>query len=284
MANTTATTAYRAKWFSSNIQATLKAALVAEKICQVDRSDSKYIWNPYGAAPTTVVQTIIGTYTPATYTTTNDTLEVINEFIVSEHIYDFESVLGNYDMFASRTEEMVASVATSIDKSILNALCEDATGAYTTPAGGFATATNVGVITSEICGKVAGYADAFRGLYCVIENTDLPGVLQYEATAGFSFADSALNNGFVKSIMGVDFYVVRSGTFADGTYMATTCTNVNHRVAGVKGVSTYAAPRGIQYDEKTRSGYTGKEVVVWGYLGFKAWYNKLTLTIDITLV
>ena len=267
------------------MQATLKAALVAEKICQVDRTDAKYIWNPYGAAPTAVTQAIVGTYTPASYTTTDDTLTVADEVIVSEHIYDFEKVLNQNDINACRTDEMTAAVATAIDVYVLNGLCEAGTGTLDTPAGGFTTAANVGTIFADICGKVAGYADAFNGLYCVVENTDLTGILQYESTSGFSFADAALNNGFVKSIMGVDIYVVRTGTFQSATFGTGVgaVTNSGHRVAGVKNVTTYAAPRGIQYAEKDVTGKTGKEIVLWGYIGFKAWYNKTALTIDITI-
>ena len=86
MANTVATTAWRAKWFQANLQETLKNALVAEKICAVDRTDSMYIWNPYGPTATTVVQALTGTYTPATYTSVNDTLTITEEFVVSEHM------------------------------------------------------------------------------------------------------------------------------------------------------------------------------------------------------
>lgn len=280
--NTNATTAWRAKWATTGIQESLKVSLVAEKICKVDRTEDMYIWNPYGSAPTTTIQAITTvTYTPAAYTTTNDTLTITDTFVVSEQIYDYEKVLNNYDLYASRIDEMNASVAAAIDKWVLNNLCEDGTGTYTTPAGGF-SAGNVGTIISEIWGKVAGY-DITGGLFCVIESTDLPGVLQYESTAGFNYQDAVMNNGFVKNIMGVDIYVVRSGIFVSDTLGTTAVTNSGHRVAGVKNLATYAAPRGVQYAEKDITGYLGKELVIWGYVGFKAWYAKKSLIIDITL-
>jgi len=258
---------------------------VAEKICAVDRTDSMYIWNPYGPTATTVVQALTGTYTPATYTSVNDTLTITEEFVVSEHMYDFETVMNRGDIYASRADELIASVATALDKFVLNLLCEAAdTTTYTTPAGGFTTAANIPVIMSNLLSKVAGYADTYKGLYLVIENTDVPGFIQSGAASGFSFADSWLKNGWMTSYMGVDIYVVRTGTYANITYATSgAMTNSGHRVFGVKGITTFASPRGIQYDEKSVTGKTGREIVAWGYCGFKAWNNKLALTVDITL-
>jgi len=157
------------------------------------------------------------------------------------------------------------------------------TGTYTTPAGGFTTAANINTIMANLVSKVAGYSDAYRGLYLVIENTDLVGFVQAQVSNGFSFADAALNNGWFANYMGVDIHVIRSGTFVDATLGTRTVTNDGHRVFGVKNVTTYAAPRGIQMEEKGVTGKTGKEVVVFGYIGFKAWTPKASLTVDITL-
>lgn len=267
----------------SNLDKLLRGALVAEAICDVDRSPSKTIQNPYGSQPTTTVQALTGTYTVASFTTTDDTLTVADEFICAEHCFDFEQSLSNFDLFANRADEQAFSVAAKIDNFVLNNLCEDGTGTYTTPVGGFTTASNVNLILSNLLAKVAGYADVYRGLFLVIENTDLPGIIQAAATNGFSFADAALNNGYVTSYMGVDIYVVRSGLFADATVGTKTYTNSGHRVFGVKGVSTYAAPRGVQFDEKSVSLKTGKEIVTWGYIGVKTWATKSDLIIDITL-
>jgi len=281
--NTNAATSWNAKWFQTNLQETLKAALVAEKICAVDSSDNFYIWNPYGSAPTTVVQAIIGTYAPAAYTSTADTLTVTDEFIVSEQIKDFESVMQHGDILQSRTNEMTASVKTAIDKWVLNYLCDQGTGAYTTPTGGFTTAANNNTIFAAIWGKVAGYADTFKGLYAVIEASDVSGLILAGAASGYSYADSWLKNGWMTSHLGIDVYVVPDGTFVSSTIGTKTFTNAGHRVAGVKGVSTYAAPRGIRYEEKMVTGMTGKEIAIFGYIGFKAWYQKLALTIDVTI-
>ncbi len=157
----------------------------------------------------------------------------------------------------------------------------------TTPAGGFTTAANIPVIMSNLISKVAGYADSYKGLYLVVENTDIVGLIQSQATQGFSMADAALNNGFMNSYMGVDIYVIRTGTFQDanpGTVAGTkTWTNSGHRLFGVKGMSTYAAPRGVVFEELMVTTKTGKEVRTYGYCGFKAWATKLALTCDITL-
>ena len=175
------------------------------------------------------------------------------------------------------------SVAFGIDKFVINNLCEDATGAYTTPVGGFTTAANVNTIFANLNSKVDGYQDAYRGKYIILENTDMPGLYVAGATNGFNTADAVLNNGKVGSWMGVDIYVVRSGLFVDATIGTTTVTNSGHRVFGVKNVATYASPRGLSYSEKEVSGKTGVEIVVFGLVGFKLWSQKAALTVDITL-
>ena len=269
----------------ASLQLLLRKALVAEKICAVDHTDAKYIDNPYSSQPATVIQAIVGTYATAVWTTTADTLTVNEELIVAEHVYDFEEVLTKFDIMANRIDEQNYSVAQALDAYVLNMLLEAGTGAYTTPVGGFTTAANINTIMGNLISKVAGFADMYKGLYLVIENTDVPGFVVAQASNGFSFADAALKNGFFTNYMGVDIHVVRTGTFTDTTYngSSTTVTNAGHRLFGVKGVSTYAAPRGLRYDEKSVAAKTGKEVVTWGYCGFKAWYAKLELTVDITL-
>lgn len=287
MANTISTKTYRDKYRLSKIDEALRASLVAEKVCMVDRSDVRYIESPYAADPTTTVQALVGTYSPADFTTTNDTLTVSDEFIVSEHIMDFQNSLSKFDLFDSRMDAMTASVATAIDKYVLNNLLETGTGTYTTPVGGFTTAANINVIMSNLISKVAGYADVYKGMYLVIENTDIPGFIQAQATNGFSFADAALNNGFMSSYMGVDVYVVRSGTFDDQAASSvsgsTTWTNAGHRVFGVKGVATLALPESYKYEEKGVSGKTGMEIVAIAYAGFKLWSPKTSLIVDVTL-
>jgi hypothetical protein len=257
--------------------------LVAEKICSVDRSDNKYIYNPYGTAPTTTIQSLAGTYSISTYTNTNDTLTVQDEFVSAEHVYDFEQTLSNFDLFASRTEELTASVATAIDSYVLNNLCEDGTGTYDTPSGGFTTAANWNKILANLLSKVMGYTDAYKGLFLVLENSDVTGVIESQMTNGYSFADAALNNGLILKQAGIDIFVTRDSTFTNGSGGNTSWSNSGHRVFGVKGVATYAAPRGIQYAEKDVTAKTGKEVVVWGYIGFKLWTPKAGLIVDITV-
>lgn len=282
MANTIADRVYRDKYRKATLEQQLRNRLVTEAICEVDNTDNKRIQSPYGSQPTATVQAITGAYTISNWTTTDDTLTVTDEVIVGEHIRDFEDILTNFDMFASRTDETIYQVATKIDRFVLNNLTEDATGAYTTPVGGF-TSSNVGVIMSELIGLVSGYADVYKGLFIVIENTDVAGFIQAQSTNGFSFADSALKNGFMDSYMGVDIYVVRSGTFADETLGTTTYTNAGHRVFGVKNIATYASPRSIRFEEKTVTLKTGMEIVTYGYIGFKLWATKTALIVDVTL-
>lgn len=276
-------TSWRAKYFSSNLQQVLRTALVAEKICDVDKSDLKYIHNPYGSQPTATVQAVAGTYSVSSYTVTDDSLTVTDEVVYAEQIFDFERVMSNYDLMANRIDEMTYAVATKIDQYVINVLTTNATGTYTTPVGGFTTASNIGTIMSNLISKVAGYADVYKGLFLVIENTDVPGFVLAQASNGFNFADAALNNGWTGNYMGVDIYVVRSGVFTNSSLGSTSPSNSGHRLFGVKNIATYASPRDIQYDEKGVSGKTGKEVVVYGLIGAKVWTQKAPLLVNITL-
>lgn len=289
MANTIADRVYRDKYRSQILDSALRGALVSEKILSIDRSNNLRIQNPYTSTPSIVVNNgLLGTYTPADFTTTDEALTVADEFIVAEHIMDFQQSLTNFDMFTARTEQMGFNVAAKIDNYAVNLLCEAGTGTYTTPAGGFATAANVNTIFANLISKVAGYSEAYYGnMFVVVENTDMVGIIAAGATNGFTFADSVLNNGKVGSFMGVDIHVVRSGTFSDvtaGTGVGSNnWSNTGHRVFGVKNVATLALPGGTKTEEKMVSGKTGMEIVTYGYMGFKLWNSKTSLIVDITL-
>ena len=274
---------WRNKYRSSKMQSVLRTALVCEKICEVDKSNSYYIQNPYSGQPSANIVAMDGSYSVNAWTTTEDTLTVNNEVNYGEHIYDFEKQLAHFDLFATRTEEQAYAIATGIDKYVLNNYVTDATGAYTTPAGGFTTAANIPVIFSNLISKVAGYSQVYKGLFVVLENTDLTGVIQSSAASGFSFADAALNNGFVSSYMGVDIYVVRSGTYVTDTLAGESVVGSGHRLFGVKGVATYCMPGGLHFEEKGVTLKTGIEFVTYGYVGFKLWTQNATLAVDITL-
>lgn len=269
------------------LQEVLHNALVAEKVVSVDTSDVKYIENPYGSAGTVTQQSILGTYNVAAYTSTTDTLTVSEEFVWSEQIYDFESIAQIADIKGSRMKEAMAQMATAIDKYALNALLDAGTGALNTPSGGFTTVGNINKIMGDLAGKVAGYAEVFNGLYLVIESSDVSGLVQSGMASGFSFADSFLKNGLMASGVygGFDIYVVRAGTFVTATLGTATYTNSGHRVAGVKGVSTLCLPgKRMSWTEKEVSGKTGYECALVAYAGFAAWYQKLVLTVDITIL
>lgn len=275
--------AWRAKYFASNLQAVLRKALVAEKVCNVDRSNSFYIHNPYSSQPAAAIQAVAGTYSVSAWTITDDTLTITDEAIYGEHVFDFEKKMSNYDLMANRFDEMAYAVAYGIDNYVVNALCEDGTGTYTTPAGGFTTAANVPVIISNLASKVMGFAEAYNGLFLIIENTDVPGFIQAQLASGFSYSDAALRNGFMTSYAGVDVYVVRTGTFVSATIGSRSdFTNSGHRVFGVKNMATYAVGTPY-YEEKGVSGKTGKEVAYGTTFGFKLWAQKASLIIDITL-
>lgn len=281
--NTISTQTFRNKWRLANLDVLLRVGLVAEKICMVDRTDAKTIQSPYGSQPVTVISLLTGTYAVADYTTTDSTLTVQDEFKVAEQVYDFENTLSLFDLFANRSNEQAYSVMAAIDQYVVNGLAAGATSSYTTPTGGFTIASNVNIILSNLISKVSGYSEAYNGMYLVVENTDITGIIVSQATNGFSYADSALNNGFLTSQLGVDIYVVRSGTFVTATQGSQSWTNSGCRLFGIKNMATYASPRGVQFEEKGVSGKTGKEVVTYGYCGVKVWAAKAALTVKITL-
>ena len=282
-ANTISSRTYRDKYRSNTLQMILRKALVAEAICNVDNSDTDRIQNPYASQPTTVVQALSGVYSVAAWTTTDDVLTVTDEFIVAEQVYDFEQTLTAFDMFANRTNEQAYSVATKIDQYVLNVLALEAGSTYVTSAGNFNTPANISVIMSSLAATVVGYQNAYNGMFIVLENTEIPGFAQAQVAQGFSYSDMALRNGFMNSYMGIEIYIVRSGTFITGTIGTRTFANAGHRVFGPKNMATYAAPRRIQYDEKGVSGKTGKEVVTWGYIGAHIWITMQPLFTNITL-
>ena len=265
----------------------LRSAVVAEKICLVDRSDLRTISSPYATAVATVVQAVVGTYTPANFTTTDDTLTVADEFITSVQIKGFEKIMSNFDLFYAANQAMTNSVVAAIDKWVLNEMLDNGTGTLSTPAGGFTTGANVIGILGSILSKNAGYQDAIGGSYVVVENTDITGIIAAQVGTAFNFADAAARNGLIGNMMGVDIYVVRSGTFVDATTTTASGTktwlNAGYRLGGAKFVSTYAFPRGLQFEEKDVSGMTGKELVVYGLVGFKQWTPWAANTIRILL-
>lgn len=274
----------RDKYMKSTLNTQLRSNLIAEAICKVDRSDLKRIQNPYITQVTATAQNVAGTYTPTDLTTTDDALTVDKEFIYGTHVYDFEELTSNFNLFADFAEDITYSVSFGVDKYVVNMLAKDGTGTYTTPAGGFTTAANIPVICSNLLSKVGGYQSSqSNGYFLVIENTDMVGFAQAQVASGFSYADAALRNGFMTNYMGIDIYVIRTGTFVTATYAGTAFTNASKRVFGVKGVATYASPRGIRYQERGVTGKTGMEMSIACLCGFKLWTPNAGLVVSITL-
>lgn len=284
MANTLSTYALRHKYFSANLQQALRNALVAEKVCTVDNSDLKTIENPYITATTATIQAVAGTYTPNAMTVTDDALSVNDEVVDATQIYDFEMRTANFDLMANFLDELIYRTAAQIDQFVLNKVLSLATGTYTTPSGGFTTAANIPVICSNLLSKVSGYQSGLAANpFLVIESTDLVGFAQAQVSSGFSYADAALNNGFMANYMGIDVYVIRAGTFVTSTLGTLSATNSGHRLFGISNLALYASPRGVQYEEKGVTGKTGKEVVAYGLIGAKVWAPHAPLFVNITL-
>ena len=285
MANTLSTYALRHKFFSANIQPALQNALIAEKICKVDNSDLKTIENPYVTASSATIQAVAGTYSVNAMTVTDDALSVNDEVVNATHVFDFEMRTARFDLMSDFLIDLIYQVAFTIDKFVLNKILDIATGSYTTPAGGFTTPSNIPKIMGDLLGKVAGYATGVSSNpFLVIESTDMTGFVQLQVGSGFSYADAALNNGFMANYAGVKIYCIRSGTFVTATVGTLTAVNSGRRLFGVSGLAPYASPRGgMQYEEKPVTGKTGKEVVAIGYIGTTIWTPHRGLFVDILL-
>lgn len=284
MANTLSTYELRHKYFQSNLAVALRNALIAEAICNVDRSDLKTVENPYITRATATIQAVAGTYSVNTSTVTDDSLSVNDEVVYSTQVFDFEMRTSNFDLAANLLDDIMYSVAVGIDQFVLNKILSQATGTYSTAVGGFTTPSNIAKIMGDLLGQIAGYQTGLAsGPFLVIESTDLTGFVQIQVASGFSYADAALNNGFATNYMGIKIYVARAATFQTATLGTLSATNLGHRLFGVSNIATYASPRGVQYEEKSVSGKTGKEVVAYGLVGAKVWTPKAGLFINITL-
>lgn len=284
MANTLSTYSLRHKYFKANLQQALRNALVAEAICNVDRSELKTIENPYITATTATIQAVAGTYSVNAMTVTDDSLSVNDEIVDATQIYDFEMRTANFDLMADFLDELIYRVAFNIDKFVLNKILSLAGTSYSGPSGTFTTAANIAVVCANLLSKVAGYQSGVASNpFLVIESTDLVGFAQAQVASGFSYADAALNNGFMNNYMGIDVYVIRSGTFVTATLGTLSATNAGHRLFGITNLAIYASPRGVQYEEKGVTGKTGKEVVAYGYIGTYIWTPLQALFINITL-
>lgn len=290
MANTLSTYSLRHKYFQTNLQVALRNALVAEKICNVDSSDTKTVENPYITNQTATIQAVAGTYTASAMTVTDDALSVNDEVWTSTHVYDFEMRTAQFNLAANLLDDIIYSVNFKVDQFVLNKILSLGTGSYSTPASGFTTAANIAVICSNLLSKVAGFQSGTGGNpFLVIESTDLVGFAQAQVASGFSYADAALKNGFMSNYMGIDIYVVRTGTFVTATLGTLTATNSGHRLFGLGNLATYASPRGTQYKEidvpaGSGTGRLGKELVAWCLIGAKVWTPHAALFVNITLV
>lgn len=287
MANTIGTSTlsetFRIGYAQNKLALGLRTRMVAEKVCKVDRTGNKYLGNPYLTTTTATLAAIDGAYAVSTATTTDDTLTVSDQVTYAVHLFEFEETLSRADLFSSFVEDMMAAVGVKADQYVLNKILDDATGTYSTPAGGF-TGANIQTIIAELTGKVSGYNRDNDGMFIVVENTDLPGFILAGMTSGFDFADATLMNGFRGNFGDVDVYVVRGGTFTTGTLGTLTATNLGKRLFGIKNVATYAAPKGIQYDEKKVTLKTGRELSCWANIGAKCWAPYTSLLVKVTIV
>lgn len=282
--STLSTYSLRHKYFQANLQQALRNALISEKVCRVDRSDLKTVENPYISASSPTIQAVAGTYSVNAMTVTDDSLSVNDEIVNAIQVYDFEMRTANFDLIADFLDDLIYQTTYKVDQFVLNKILSLATGTYSTAVGNFTTPANIAKIMGDLLGKVAGYATGIVGQpFLVIESTELTGFVQTQVASGYSYADAALNNGFNGNYMGIDIFVIRSGTFVTATLGTLSATNSGHRLFGPSNLALFASPRGVQYEEKAVSGKTGREVVAYALVGAKVWTPHAPLFINITL-
>lgn len=277
--------ALRHKYFQASLQQAVRNALVSTVVFKQDTSNLKTIENPYISTDgTATVQAVTGTYTISAMATTEDTLSVTDEVVVPTHVFDFEMKTANFELTATFLDNLSYQVAYNIDKWALNRILSQATGTYTTPAGGFTNSANIGKIAGDLLGKIAGKQSGFASQpFLVVESTDLTGFVQMAINSGYNYADAALNNGFSGNVAGVDVYVITSGTFVTATLGSISVTNSGRRLFGIKNLAVMANPGGFTYEEKPVSLKTGKEIVAYGYVGARVWAPHQTYFVNITL-
>lgn len=275
----------RHKYFQAALEQALRNALVSRAIFTWDSSGLKTIENPYISTDGTVThQAVAGTYTVSNLATTEDSLIVADEIIVPTHVFDFEQKFAQFDLYANFADNLSYQLANQVDKFALNKVLSQATGTYTTAAGGFTTPSNIPKIVGDLLGKVAGFAGGVANSpFLVVESTDLTGFVQMAMSSGFNYADAALRNGFSGNVAGVDVYVVRTGTFVTATLGTLSATNSGRRLFGIKNMAVVATPGGMKYEEKAVSLKTGKEILAYGYVGTKVWAPQASLFVNITL-
>lgn len=279
------TFALRHKYFQASLQQALRNRLISRDVFRWDTSGLKTIENPYISTDgTATLQAVAGTYSTSALATTEDTLSVADEVIVPTHIYDFETQMAQFDLFADFADNLAYQAQYTVDKFCLNKILSLATGTYTTPTGGFTTPANIPKIIGDLLGKVEGYAGGIgQNPFLVVESTDVTGFIQMAMSSGFNYADAALNNGFSGNVAGVDVYVIRTGTFVTATLGTLNATNSGRRLFGIKNLGVVANPGGFKYEEKAVAGKTGKEVLAYGYVGAKVWAPHASLFVNITL-
>jgi hypothetical protein len=252
------------------MQEYLESMTVAREISDFKVGD-KFIHNPFPTpGAVTVNSPMTGTYTPATLTTTDDTLEVNREAIYSTHLFDFETKFADYDLAMEVLKLASAKLVEDMDKELFAILSAGAANTVTV-SGGF-TATNVISSVAEAIGHVSGFANVMNGLYIVIDNTQMPAFVTMGATNGFSFADAVLSNGLSGQVMGADLYIVRAGQLP---------TDVG--ILGVKKASTTGTIGSIVIEEKMVSGKTGTEFVAINYSRSALWNNNKDLVVKFDL-
>lgn len=280
MANTISAQTYKQMW-ERTLQRQLEKSLVSYRIANTITDAVKQIHNPYQSRPTATDQALAGTYTVATFSTTDDTITVDKEAIVAEHVYKHEQLLSRYDLGVERAKEHAYVIKEKIDAVAFQTIATTS-GTLTvdnTDLGGAAgpitlSANNVDDVFRVAMEKLlAANVPVDRGVFIVLAPDHLTKLAEFQQSNGFSMADAALRNGFVTQFGGFDVFVSNQ-LYNDGTQ--------DHAIAGAYGAFQLVLPRGgATFETKAVSGKTGREIVSQQIYGMGVWNYDKTKLVDI---
>lgn len=221
MANTIGTTAQKMSSMA-RYQRKLMRSMVSNGISEMKVTTDKTIYNPNSSqsSRTDGSATTGQSYTASDYVLSADTLTVDRRAISAERIDPMDEMQSGDAIFADRYETQAYAVKTSIDQYVLNLpvsfsgvtdLDDSNLGSGSSGDPFDMTSSNVDTVSGKITEQLLFQnAEMDRGTFIVLSPVGVNNVASFQQASGYSTADAALSNGFVKGvapIAGLDVYV-----------------------------------------------------------------------------
>lgn len=206
-----ATGAQKQSWLP-RYQRKLMRSLVSNGITEMKVTTDKVLHNPYTsqASRTDGSATTGQAYTASDYTISDDTLTIDRRAISAERVDPMDQMQSGNEIMSDRYETQAYNIQNAIDQYILSIPVSFSGVTDLDDSNlGSGSAGNPFDMTSSNVNAVAGYtteqllfqnAEMGKGAFIVLSPTGVNNVAAYQQASGFSYADAALNNGFVKGI------------------------------------------------------------------------------------